>query len=374
MSRHKTHFFSAGLIGAGAVVCALTGRPLHKNAETDIPLNILGVNRSPYGEVFAIAMQGPIDVYWHGGAAHEHAHGHDHDHDHEACSICGNHGVDCTEHVDSNEWDHDHDHAAHDHHHDHGHSHAHAETHGHDHDCEACEHNHHSGDEPSHAKPQTHELAAETAGSASRPQRTSVRNQFRDFLSNLEKARHVRTNPKPIAPAQDFHNRRQTEDKLRFAYQLDPAHYGNYNTYHFFITQPRIGTRPHLTAGAARLADETIRYCLEQDTDPRPALTAAAAAQNILDLMFNDLHEDKPTVTLEQMRRTLALVDHCLARYDDLSAEWDTSGNWELISPLRREEVATRHNFVRKIRDSAEQTIRRMEEESRFKNHEVSAR
>ena len=44
------------LIGSGALAWTFAARPLVKNPELDVPLNPLGINRSPYGEVFAMAM------------------------------------------------------------------------------------------------------------------------------------------------------------------------------------------------------------------------------------------------------------------------------------------------------------------------------
>ena len=40
--------------------------PAGRESDLNVPLNPLGINGSPYGEVFAMAMQGPIDTYFHG--------------------------------------------------------------------------------------------------------------------------------------------------------------------------------------------------------------------------------------------------------------------------------------------------------------------
>ena len=76
MSRVFTHSISAALIASGVFLWAFAGRPLVVNPDLDAPLNPLGINGSPYGEVFAMAMQGPIDTYFHsamsnGGHQHE---------------------------------------------------------------------------------------------------------------------------------------------------------------------------------------------------------------------------------------------------------------------------------------------------------------
>ena len=50
------------------------------------------VKGSPYGKVLALAMQGPIDFYWHQGQTHEHVVTLNKlgDHD-ENCTGCGHH-------------------------------------------------------------------------------------------------------------------------------------------------------------------------------------------------------------------------------------------------------------------------------------------
>lgn len=289
MSTVPSNAITAGLVGAGALVWMLSARPAVTNPDLAAPLNPMGINRSPYGEVFAMAMQSPIDAYWHGSGVE----GDHHDHDHQEGHACKS---GCCEH------DHDHDH-------------------DHDHEAEK------------NVPP------------------ASLRNRFVAFLSELDHGVSERTNPKPVTAAHGFYMRRQTEDKLRFAYQLDPSHYGNFNSYYFFLTQPYLGTRPELTPSAVMLAKNTINYCLSQEDDPRPALTAAAAAENILEIMITDYRSGNRQNSIEQMRQMLALLDQCIARFEQLSGVWTESGAWNRLSEFRRTEVKERVRFVLKLRE-----------------------
>ena len=286
MSRIHTHAISLCLIGGGVFAWAFAGRPLVANPDLAAPLNALGINGSPYGEVFAMAMQGPIDTYFHGVMSGGGAHRHD--------DNCG------------------------------------------------------------HAKVETMAVKSNQ----------SLTNRLEGLIVSLDKAQEVRTNPRSASDAHKRYLRRQVEDKLRFAYQLDPTHYANYNSLHFFLTEPELGTRPALTPSTAKLADDTIQYCLKQDNDPRPALTAAAATCNILELMFNDQVNATPKFNTVQMRQYLNLLNHCLARYVTLSKVWDQSKNWELLSPQRIAECDERFTFICRIRDDAEGTILRFEGKS----------
>jgi len=282
MSRILTHAISVCLVGTGVFGWTFAGRPLIADPSLDTPLNPLGVNGSPYGEVFAMAMQGPIDTYFDIGMSG-------------------------------------------------------------------------GGPQKSHSHEDGENQAADT-----KP-KPSLEHRFENFLASLGEVAEIRTNPNAASGALRLYLRRQAEDKLRFAYQLDPSHYGNYNSLHFFLTEPAVGTRPQLTSTAAKLAEDTIQYCLRQQNDPRPALTAAAAATNVLQLMFEDHRNQTPKFTTTQMRQYLNVLDYSLARYDSLAKEWDESKNWELLSPQRIEECTERLKFVCKIRDVSEQTILRFE-------------
>ena len=175
----------------------------------------------------------------------------------------------------------------------------------------------------------------------------------------------LRTNPKAANSTLRYYLRRQVEDKLRFAYRLDPAHYGNFTALYFFLTQPSLGTRKELTPSATKLADDTIRYCLKQEHDPRPALTAAAALTDILELMFTDFRTGSSRFTIAQMRQKLELLDTCIARYSVISQQWDLTKNWDMLSPMRLVECEERLAFIRKMRDTALNTITLLEADSK---------
>jgi hypothetical protein len=289
MSRLPSIVFSTALISAGALAWTLAGRPLTVAPELDVPLNPLGINGSPYGEVLAMAMQSPINTLFHAGksgAGHHHEEG-------EECSDCA--------------------------------------------------------------------TPSPVAQPKPTPTRITPSASVGALLHRMEQAYEARTNPTAASEALRNHLLRQVENKLRFAYQLDPSHYGNYNSLNFFLTESVVDARPELTSSAAKLAEDTIQYCLKQNHDPRPALTAAAAATNVLQLMFQDRRNANPKFTTHQMRQYLALLDHCLARYNGIAAEWTQSKQWDLLSPQRNAECDERVHYIGGIRNAAEKTILRLE-------------
>lgn len=179
----------------------------------------------------------------------------------------------------------------------------------------------------------------------------------KSLIERIELAANERTNPSPATSGHKLYLRRQTEDKLRLAYELDPSNYANYNSYQLFLTEPSVGTRPILTTKVIELAGNTINYCLKENSDPRPALTAAAAAANILELMF-DHHGD---YTVAQMKQQLHVLDYSIGKHHALTDKWIADGEFENLSPARQQEIVDRLYFVEKVRDAAVKTIARLE-------------
>ena len=197
------------------------------------------------------------------------------------------------------------------------------------------------------------EARTEENSCSSDKESTAVDNSF---IGKIEEAVTERTNPRPATRGHKFYLRRQVEDRLRFAYELDPSNYANYNSYNLFLTEPAVGTRRVLTDRVMSLARLTIDYSLREDSDPRPALTAASAAGNILELMF--LHPQNYSIA--DMQEQLQILDYSLSRHRTLATRWIESGDFQRLSPARQGEMLERFAFVTKVRDAAAATIQRL--------------
>lgn len=274
---------TSALAACGLGLWMHAGSALAEKQALEFTPNPLGIKMSPYGQVFAMAIQAPIDEDWsarYGGGGHR---------------------------------------------------------------CDGgnCDHSSHG----------------ETAGEAIRNANPSSRTPL---LARLEAAAEERTNPRPPSPAHEYYLRREVEKRLRFAWSLDPSHYANYHSYHLFLSESSVGTREVLRDGwiehGLNVARFTIDYCLRETHDPRPALTAAAAASNSLELMFFQ-KESRPLADFENM---LAILDLALARHAELSGIWLESGAWENLSPMRLQEVTDRHQFLVKIRQANADAIKRI--------------
>ncbi len=307
---NRTTITTLTLALAGGGMWAFCGNHLAENHGFDYQPNPMGIKRSPYGQVLAMAIQSPIDADWHGGLEihdhphgdHDHSHGCDHDHDH-----------DVAEHAPS-----DHD------------------------DAEGC-----SG--------------CSDCGSSA----LAANTEQIGVLEQLENAVSQRTNPNPPTAGHQLYLRQEIEKKLRFAYDLDPSHYANYNSYHLFITQRELGTHGlpenEVTKMVETLADYTIRYCFTEQHDPRPALTAAAAAYNVLERMLTAKVREAEQDEIERMREQLEVMDFCIRRHFDLLEDFIGNGSFAKLSDQRQEEILTRSRFTVKLRDAAQQAINRLE-------------
>lgn len=309
----RTHLTTAALALVGAGTWYVAGNALSEAGRLENQPNPLGLKRSPYGQVLAMAIQTPIDGDWHGGLEiHDHGpEGHSHDH-----------------------------HGHHDH--DHGHSHGPQDLHGlvhADHGEEEHPADDHGNDAPA-----------------------PVQKDDLPFLSRLEYAVSKRNNPNPPTPGHQWYLRREIEKKLRFAYELDPSHYANYNSYNLFLTQDALGTEALSRDGVRKrvfaLADHTVRYCLRETSDSRPALTAASAAYNSLEQM---LLAEPGTYPISRMHEQLKLIELCIQRHVELLNLSLENRQFELLSPQRQAEVLDRSRFAMKLHESAAKAIERRE-------------
>lgn len=290
----------ATMIVAGMAGSAWVGTMLGDRGELQHPINPFGVNRSPYGEVFAMAMQGPINTDFH----------------------VGMYGATPEEMVQLQREN-----------------------------------------EKRRPKPGSLLIVVpdpeELESTEPPPLPPGVIPKMQHLIDQMRSGHARRTNKLPASEALKFHIRRSAEDKLRLAYNLDPSHYANYNSLHFFLTEG-IGTRPELQASVDELARQTIDYCLSREDDPRPALTAAAACTNLLQLMFQQHLHGHRKRTLEEMRTVLSQLDEAIATFHRIAAEWDRAAKWQRLSPQRIDECQTRIGFIINIRDASEKTIERI--------------
>ena len=303
----KKLWMSLAMIALGLGMVAATGHKIAFNEELDVPLNPCGVNRSPYGEVFAMAMQGPINTYFHMGV----------------------YGISPEEF--------------------------------------AIRKRKLAAENPDNPAFQEEECQNDVfcTGCSIHPvvdysKKKGLLNRMQGLIENMRVGHIQRTNSLPANKALQLHLKHEAEDKMFMAYRLDPSHYANYTALHFFLIEG-IGARPELEPMAKKLAVDTINYCLSIDTDPRPALTAASASTNLLHMMFEEhMNPERENPSPEEMMTEIARLDRCLAHYHEIAEKWDKTGNWELLSNRRLEEVDNRFRFIMQIRAAALTTIERI--------------
>lgn len=299
-TRHHKALSITALIVVGAGASAWSGLHLLDKDELDVALNPFGVNRSPYGQVFAMALQGPINRNFH----------------------VGMYGLSDEEINRLREQN--------------------------------------SVKKPGSmliVKPEPEKRGTQESVTS---KDIGILDRMQLLVDSMSEGHALRTNTLPASPALKFYIRRQAEDKLRFAYDLDPSHYANYAALHFFLVEG-ITTRPELKAGAGKLARQTIEYCLAIDHDPRPALTAGAACTNLLHLMFTAERLNKQKQwTPDEMQAVLDTLDEAIASYHRIATQWDENGNWNRISPQRIHDCENRIRFITNIRNAAQKTIERI--------------
>ncbi len=287
------------------------GFSMHFHAQNQLAYepNPACMKGSPYGKVLALAMQGPIDFYWHQGQTHEHSAtlktGHDHG-----------------------------DGTGHHHHHDHDHA-------GHD-----GAHQHESDDK---------------AATVNAPQKP-LREQAKDHLKKMSATAHRKTDGKPLTPAHVKYLQSVTEDKLRLAYELDPTNYTNYGNLHLFLATTSFGKGDADDSRALELARATLEICKQDQIDPASWVTAASAAYNII--YHIGLHHDQYTVA--EAEASLNEFDNCIEVYERLLD--DAVHHNRIPSAARLHELNERVRYMGKIRHAQGVYMQRMIDKKKTKD------
>lgn len=255
-----------------------------KNNVLEFQPNILAIKGSPIGKTIALAIQGDIDNAWHEGESNPYE-THDHsncEHDHGVCSH------DDEPVKDHGSCDHDHGH---------------------------CEHDH-----------GTH---AETPSSDS---------WLRGQVDHMTASIYTSNSPFELTERHRKHIRENVEQKIAFAYSLDPENYLNYNALHLFY-ETTLGNDVKSADQLIELADKTRAGIREYTLDPEPWTTAASTQVNICGVILNQLglegREQQFVDHLNDMR-------NCLIHFDLLRQEKIRNGSWEKIAGPRRNQMVER--------------------------------
>ena len=268
--------------------------------------NVACIKGSPYGKIFALAMQGPISFYWHEGTSHQHS---------ELLA-------------DDQDHDHGHNHASHDHHDHHGH-HDHHDHHGHGSDCSDTCSGHHEV------------ISAEVVNvDDAIPFVTKAQLS----IKQMEAYTHRKTNKAPLSTAHRKHLHGQVEDKLRLAYELDPTNYTNYGNYHLFLFTTSYGRSDGDEVAALNLARRTLEICMQESMDPAPWVTAASAAYNIASHIGRH-HTD---YSVSDAKQSLEDFDYCIAEYKKILNQTLLEGR--VIPVSRLAEMKERVTYLGKLR------------------------
>ena len=327
------------VLGLGLAAWAVAGRSLKQDGEFNHAPNVLHLKGSPFGRTIAMAMQGPADVYFHEGQAHDHGPGESH----EGCGECNRlkarqealesvivasaesdaaAGDDllvstgAPGHVHTEHCDHGAEAAAH--------NHAPGE------DCAACDHD-----------------AAETLVKmevAGKGLREAMLDQIREWRA----ADNSRTNPHGNSEAHKFFIRREIEKKLFLSYQMDPTNYAGYGAYFLFLNESSLGTRESGKKHARRLAEVTAARCVQEQDNPQALLTAAAASHDIISIL---IEEDSPEVR-GLATQYAAVTEHCLNQFEEVALEMVFNGTWERFSVARQNEMSQRAHLLRALHEA----------------------
>lgn len=321
------------LLALGLVAWASAGHSLQKRGSFEFVPNAFSLKGSPFGRTLAMAMQGPVDVYFHQGQGHDHGPGADDQH--EGCGGCSG----CGDSSHSDAADAPEPRAA-------------AEdspsgdqllvttgeTGGHVHDDSCSAGCGHDVVEP---KPET--------GSDPSGLRAAMLEKIRDWRG----AKNTRTNPLSNSESHKRFIRMEVEKKLFLTYEMDPTNYASYGSYYLFLSETSLGTRVGSEVQARRLAEYTVSQCLKESDNPVAMLTAAAASHDMVQILVGEESSEAQQLATKYAKVTSQSLD----QFDQVSLQMLFDGTWERFSPVRQAEMTERARLLRKLHEADLRTL-----------------
>lgn len=177
-------------------------------------------------------------------------------------------------------------------------------------------------------------------------------------------SQYTRTNPYGMSEKHRLNINLDIADMLKRSYDLDPTHYGAYNSYNLFITHQTYGGSTKGRAIARQLAEETIELVKEEDEDPEAYITAASALMNLFILKTEDARNNQTALDLSVLKEFRDETAFLLGRFEELQERAEAAGNWDYLSFERQVEIAQRHRFTKKTSSQFDAMIARAESRS----------
>ncbi len=320
MPRSRLHFLQALLLTIGLAGWGLQASRLHREDKFAKSHNVLHLKQSPFGRTLALAMRGPVDVYWHRGEPHEHPPGEEHSH---------------------------------------GHSHGHDHSHGHQTGLEAGEdaeldylaslledsdHSLQEHPEHDHSHPPARKTRREFEG---------IRPYLLDRIEAMRATYNSRTNRTAESPRHKAYIMGKMEQKLAVGYELDPSNLAAYGAYFLFKSEALARVEGQADEDllilnrrrqAHTLAHRTLQYCSRFPTEAPAMITGASAAHDCLHMLSE--HPD-PDPQLAQ--RYLERLDIMLRQYEAIRQGMKEQGRWEDFPPPRRAEMEKTHALIKAL-------------------------
>lgn len=363
----RESLFIPFLILSGLALMAGAWVPLESAGQLATDRNPFAIQRSAYGKLFARLGETTVDRVWHIGVEQVSPHSHGDDHDH----VCG---PDCN--------------------HDHGETHQHGEDCDHGEDCEhgdECSHSHSEIAASDEAESPTTEedddvfeytvtdadresedeedgfevavseedrLAQEEGYHCAMCKETELAQkdvefsadlplipQAKEYLGHLSALKIVRTNPNVMSEAHVRWAKRKVESQLLRSYNMDPTHYGAYNSYHLFLTVHDFGGTPETRKHAETIARHTVAHVMHEKENPEPWLTAASAMMNVYLLKTEKFQTAGEKIPLEILKEYEKKIGYCLQQFEKLQEKAEESGVWDNLTMARQQEISERYLF-----------------------------
>lgn len=193
------------------------------------------------------------------------------------------------------------------------------------------------------------------------PQSKTLLHQGKRWFQDRVIAQHHRTNPNCLSERHLATVYGDIEAMLLRSFKLDPTHYGAYDSYHLFLTTHDFGGTPEANEQAVRVANAAIAAAFQENEDPEPWLTAAAAGMNLYLMDAAPYMQKGEMIPLGILKDYREKIGYCLTKFEAIQAQSEKVGNWDRLSTERQMEIAERNLFAKRTFKQFDAMIARAE-------------
>lgn len=200
-------------------------------------------------------------------------------------------------------------------------------------------------------------------GSIEKEQKLSTGGRVDQRLFNhVSSLRNAKTNGQTPAELGDQYQdfaMAKIEKKLSLAWKMDPRNFSNYAIYQMFLWEGFNNGLIESEMKVRELSLRTLEVSLDDEQSPMSLLTAGQAAYDLVFAARTDDDQDYEEATRD-VDTYSKMIPEILNEYDEMVAEMQRNGRWDLYSEVKKSEFEQRKRYLEHLNSQARRMVEQL--------------